>query len=377
MDYFSLTLPKQDLSQYEHTKRYFIKKHVLEALQMALEKPTHAAPILRKYFRRTRALGSKDRRRVSDIVYTIIRCSDIFIFLGYTDLDQWFSFYQNLVQGDTIPYDENRDSIDFFSICTGIPKNLCQSMYNRFPDSRSDFILWTHQQPPTYIRTCLDKINTKNLQQKLFEYNITTKIVPQVPTALQVQGNANLLAHPLYKKGYFEIQDLSSQRFCFHFDVKKKRIFDVCAGAGGKSLAFASQGATVFAHDIRSHALQELQKRAQRGNYQIQQKIPNKPDIIVIDAPCSGTGRIAREPTLRWKFKHWDPLSFVSVQKELIQEYQKRLVSKEQILVYATCSLLDEENEHDISDLQRIETNINWPHKNLGDGFYWATYQRK
>ena len=186
MDNFSLTLPKQDLAQYEQTKRYFIKKHVLEALQMALEKPTHAAPILQKYFRRTRALGSKDRRRVSDIVYTIIRCSDIFIFLGYTDPDQWFSLYQNLIQGDTIPYDENRDSIDFFSICTGIPKNLCQSIYNRFPDSRTDFILWTHQQPPTYIRVCLDKTNIKILQQKLLEHNITTQMIPQVPTALQI-----------------------------------------------------------------------------------------------------------------------------------------------------------------------------------------------
>ena len=73
-------------------------------------------------------LGSKDRRRVSDIVYMIIRCSDIFIFLGYTDPDQWFSLYQNLVQGDTIPYDENRDSIDFFSICTGIPR-ICVKVY--------------------------------------------------------------------------------------------------------------------------------------------------------------------------------------------------------------------------------------------------------
>ena len=59
MDYFSLVLPQKNTSFYEQTQRYFIQKHVIEALEKALEKPTHAAPILQKYFRQKRSLGSK------------------------------------------------------------------------------------------------------------------------------------------------------------------------------------------------------------------------------------------------------------------------------------------------------------------------------
>ena len=87
-------------------------------------------------------------------------------------------------------------------------------------------------------------------------------------------------------------------------------------------MAFASQGGFVYAQDIRLYALQELQKRAQRGNYKHFKSIHN-PDIIVVDAPCSGTGRLAREPTLRWKYKEWSPFCFVTTQKELLDTYQK------------------------------------------------------
>ena len=375
MDYYSLVLPQKNTALFEQTQRYFIKKHVIEALEKALEKPTHAALILQKYFRHTRALGSKDRRRVADIVYGIIRCSDIFSALDYQTPSQWFSLYQKCIEGFQCPYEENRNTIDAFSICVGIPKNVCSKIYDRFPTERTDFICWTHQLSSTYIRVCLDKIDRHQLQAELQQDNICTKIISSVPTTLEIQGPANLIAHPLYKKGYFEIQDVSSQRFCAHFDVNNKKIFDVCAGAGGKSLAFASQGAFVYAQDIRSHALQELQKRAQRNNYTIHQKNCPDPDIIVIDAPCSGTGRLSREPTLRWKYKEWSPLSFVATQQELIQTYQKRITKTHQRLVYATCSLLEEENNHEIAELQKTEQHWNWPHQNIGDGFFWATYQ--
>ena len=375
MDYFSLILPKNNPKLYQQSQRYFIKKHVIEALEQALMRRSHAAPILKKYFRQTRSLGSKDRRRVADMVYTIIRCSDVFSHLGMQTPIEWYSIYQDFLHGNSISIDEDRNTIDIFSLCTGIPQQLCSNLYEQFAENRSDFILWTHSLPPTYIRVCLDKINRVDLQQKLKNSGIISKPIPQVPMTLQIQGRANLIAHPLYKKGYFEIQDLSSQRFCSQIDVQGKHVFDVCAGSGGKSLAFASQGGTVFAHDIRTNALQELQKRAQRGGYKVRQRKPTSADIIVIDAPCSGTGRLAREPTLRWKYKDWDPLSFVATQKELIQHYKKMLTDENKILFYATCSLLQEENEHQIEDLHQNEKVWCWPHQNLGDGFFWSSYK--
>ena len=116
-----------------------------------------------------------------------------------------------------IPYEENRNTLDAFSLCTGIPQNLCLTIYDQFPTDRTNFICWTHQLPPTYIRVCLDKIDQFQLQQELQQHNISTKLIPSVDTTLEIQGRANLLAHPLYKKGYFKSKISLSQRFCALF----------------------------------------------------------------------------------------------------------------------------------------------------------------
>ena len=129
------------------------------------------------------------------------------------------------------------------------------------------------------------------------------------------------------------------------------------------------------AYDVRAPILRELARRAKRAGVEIEIAEPEPAPIVVVDAPCSGTGRLRREPALRWGL---EPLARVELQQELIED-ASTLVTEGGILAYATCSLVSAENAHTApseGSWTEVDRQTLWPHRDGCDGFGWVIWRR-
>ena len=225
-----------------------------------------------------------------------------------------------------------------------------------------------------HIRVNTLRTSRSDLARMLAKEGIETKPVDAVDTALTIVGRANLTNTTAFKSGLFEVQDTSSQMFAEALPIKRgMRVLDLCAGAGGKSLAMAARGAKVSATDIRAKALSELEKRARRSGADIAVEEPTPAPLVVVDAPCSGSGRLRRNPALRWGLVD---STHLAIQAELI-EVASTFVEDGGTLAYATCSLLSRENAHPTPDGWVVTSERTlWPHTDETDGFHWRFMQR-
>ena len=120
-DYLRLTLPKSPRPDIEQFQRPFVQKHVLEAYSAALEKPSHATPILSRWFRAHRSLGSKDRRRVSDAVYDLIRYRDFLNYAGLQTPNDLFEGWIAIQKGERFLSLKETNPIHDMSTALGVP----------------------------------------------------------------------------------------------------------------------------------------------------------------------------------------------------------------------------------------------------------------
>jgi len=143
---------------------------------------------------------------------------------------------------------------------------------------------------------------------------------------------------------------------------------------GGKALALAARGARVRAWDVRGDALGRLQRRVLRAGADVTVTRPAPAPVVLVDAPCSGVGRLRREPALRWGL---EPSARLALQRQLLAQGAE-LVEPGGLLVYATCSLLAEENAHAPpgGPWERVEERVLWPHREGTDGFSWRSWRR-
>ncbi|MDP8266567.1 MAG: RsmB/NOP family class I SAM-dependent RNA methyltransferase [Candidatus Aceula meridiana] len=211
------------------------------------------------------------------------------------------------------------------------------------------------RRPPVWIRTQNDAQET--VLEEFGELGIDFSRHEIVSNAVKIStGKFNARDIESYKKGLFEIQDLASQCLGLVCGASENQIWwDVCAGAGGKSLLIANQmkgQGNVVATDKRADILKELQKRAERANFKnIQIEDLDKVvlsqdnfDGVFVDAPCSCTGVWRRNPDLRWTAREDICEKSACTQKEILELACKKVRPKG-VLVYATCSLSVQENE--------------------------------
>ena len=172
---------------------------------------------------------------------------------------------------------------------------------------------------------------------------------------------AKLTQHALYQEGQIEVQDEGSQLLALLVDPKRgDMVADFCAGAGGKTLAMAAlmrgQG-RIYAFDTSTHRLEGLQPRAQRAGvsnlyplaiaHEADERLKaltGKMDHVLVDAPCTGLGTLRRSPDRKWRLSEDEAASYPELQARILAAAAK-LVKPGGRLVYATCSLLREENE--------------------------------
>ncbi|MEC9348013.1 MAG: RsmB/NOP family class I SAM-dependent RNA methyltransferase [Pseudomonadota bacterium] len=187
------------------------------------------------------------------------------------------------------------------------------------------------------------------------------------PATLRLEGRPRIDAHPVILDGLAEVQDAASQLVALLLDAQPgERVADTCAGAGGKTLALAmamqGQG-TIHALDVDGRRLQRLVERAARAETTIVRTAtidPSGPfpdilqgrmDRVLVDAPCSGTGTWRRQPELRWRLSPEEVAHFHDRQVDILDR-AAALLRPGGRLVYATCSLLPDENETVVTDLR-------------------------
>jgi 16S rRNA (cytosine967-C5)-methyltransferase len=207
------------------------------------------------------------------------------------------------------------------------------------------------------------------------------------PWSLRVEDRAGLFDAPALRAGLAEVQDESSQRAVELCNPKAgARWLDLCAGSGGKSLALAALGARVTAWDAVARRLAELPRRARKAGARIEvsRDLPEAEfDGVLVDAPCSGSGALSREPDARWRIDDAAVAGFHETQREVLEGAAK-LVRPGGALAFATCSVFREEGEEVVEpflrehpDFRLAASERRWPHRDPGAGFYLARLERR
>jgi len=251
--------------------------------------------------------------------------------------------------------------------------------------------------PKRYLRVNSLKCTVEELVKKLRNEKVQTQEVEGVPTALQVLSDSALFRTECFKKGWFEQQDAGSQLVAAALDAKPgMRVIDACAGAGGKTLAIAAQmqgKGRLLAMDVEQWKLDNLKQRARRANaHNVETRIiassktikrlKLSADRVLLDVPCSGLGVLKRNPDAKWRDTPERLPVLVELQKHILQSYS-RMVKVGGILVYATCSIMPEENRDQIDAFLAINPHFKFiQDENISvaesgfDGFYLAKLER-
>lgn len=199
------------------------------------------------------------------------------------------------------------------------------------------------------------------IARELRQAGLTLEPTPYSPWGLRVQGKPALQKLEAFRRGAIEVQDEGSQLLALLLDAHRgEMVADLCAGAGGKTLAIgAAMRSTgrLYAFDVSAHRLEALKPRLARSGLsnvhpiaiaherdERIKRLAGKLDRVLVDAPCSGLGTLRRSPDLKWRQSPQAVRELVDKQQAILKS-AARLLKPGGRLVYATCSLLDEENE--------------------------------
>lgn len=273
------------------------------------------------------------------------------------------------------------------------------------------------EQAPVDLRTNTLKTTREALIEKLNAEGFEAEPTKLSAIGIRLKKRGPIFASPLFKEGFFEMQDEGSQAVATIVDAKPgMKVIDFCAGAGGKTLALAADmqnKGRLLAWDTSAKRLAQLPVRLRRaGVFNCEWRALTSEsdafikrhkqtcDRVLVDAPCSGSGTWRRNPDLKWRFSLQDLYETRQVQKK-ISASAARLVKPGGRLIYATCSILTSENENQVEDLLKTHSNfrvvsakkiwnktsvasaaddVNYlsltPHQDGVDGFFAAVLER-
>ncbi len=217
-----------------------------------------------------------------------------------------------------------------------------------------------NEQAPLTLRVNTLKTTVEECRSRLRSEGVNTRPTALSPLGLVVPKRINIFGLSSFRDGLFEVQDEGSQLLPLLVDPKPTtKVLDACAGAGGKTLAFAAimrNRGEVFATDVNDRRLEELRRRIRRagvsnvrvrevsGVDELEEDFKDYFDVVFVDAPCSGLGTIRRNPGMKWTVSE-AMVKELSAKQTRLLETSAPLVKQGGRLVYATCTLLREENE--------------------------------
>lgn len=393
---------------------------VIKILDGVFNQDFYADKTIEKVLKLDKRWGSRDRAFIAETSYEIVRWKRLYLEIAdvkkpfqYKNLWRVFSVWA-VLKGINLPnWTEFQET----------PKRRIKGKFDelskirKFRESVPDWIdklaideigekKWEkeiselNKMAELVIRTNTLKTNSSELQKILLNEEISTETIGGYPDALRLKKRVNLFKKESFQKGLYEVQDASSQLVAPFLKIEPgMKICDICAGAGGKTLhlsALSKNKGQILAMDIYKHKLIQLKKRAKRNSaFNIETKLiennksikrlKGKIDRLLIDAPCSGLGVLKRNPDSKWKLQPDFLNKIKDTQSKILKQYSK-LIKENGKIVYATCSILPSENEHQINSFLKSEEGQDFkleeekkisPLASGFDGFYMARLSLK
>lgn len=404
------------------------------ALADVLNKPGPADAKLGAFFRNNRELGNKERAFVAESVYGVLRRKALLEHLADGEdprklLLALFLRVQGLSMRDldaSLNKQQKEWAQEIKARSTAglglaqqadMPEWLWQKLAAQYGEDQALTIARSmHQSASLDLRVNTIKATREDVMKRFESESTEVAATPYAPTGLRMTQKMNISRHPFFTDGKFEVQDEGSQLLAHLVAPRRgEMIADFCAGAGGKTLAMGAlmrNSGRLYAFDVSEKRLANLGQRLKRSglsNLHSQliaseqdpklKRLQGKFDRVLVDAPCSGLGTLRRNPDLKWRQTGQDIAELTAKQTSILDR-AARLVKTGGRLIYATCSLLADENEHiaeaflaahaDFSLMPAngilaqqqiaLDTGVYlklFPHLHQTDGFFAAVFERK
>lgn len=280
--------------------------------------------------------------------------------------------FERLVQ-DRLPPLRRRAPIEALAVELSLPSWLAQRLVDSFGEAQTkDLVAAMDHRAPVTLRVDPRRMSRQDaLQQIRTNHEPEAKATLLSPWGITLPRAVDLPSWPLFKDGTVDLQDEGSQLIALATGLRPgESVLDACAGAGGKSLALwaMSDGqAKLTALDPDKRKLTELRRRAARVGAEVMaepmeletlpEHLRERFDVVLVDAPCTGTGTLRRAPDLVWRLTEADLERDVARQKRLLTS-ALAAVKPGGRLVYATCSILREEDEAQAQYLLQHEARV-------------------
>jgi 16S rRNA (cytosine967-C5)-methyltransferase len=349
------------------------------ALDSVLQLNHPADSVMRQHFREHRQLGVADRAFIADIVFSVLRHKRLLealcgratprrltlaalIRLQGVNLSQ----LDGLLSKDEREWAEGVKAVAMDTLPPAVRYSLPDWLHARLTAllPQAEFVALARGMlvaAPLDLRVNTLKASRAEVLDQFRAEGVIAEATPLSPLGLRLEEKTSLQKHPLFISGAIEVQDEGSQLLGFLLAPKRREmVVDFCAGAGGKTLLLGalmnSQG-RLYAFDTSEKRLNNLKPRLARSglsNVHPQliasetdakiKRLAGRIDRVLVDAPCSGLGTLRRNPDLKWRQDESDIAELTAKQGRILAS-AARLVKPGGRLVYATCSILPEENQ--------------------------------
>ncbi len=402
-------------------------------LVLGFEHPADA--VLSRYFREHREIGHRDRGFIAETVYAIVRRLPWVRRLAGTEAQPRALLLAWLARGEAWPLRRFEglasasemawlatvkaieDVPDSLAARTDLPGWLVERLQGAY--SGEEIVALANglnRAAPLDLRVNVMKASREDVVEALRAESFAAAPCALSPQGIRLEGKPALQRHPLFLDGVVEVQDEGSQLLGFLVQPRRgELVVDFCAGAGGKTLhlgALMRSTGRLYAFDVSDRRLAKLKPRVARAGLSNVhpmlvaherdpriKRLSGKADRVLVDAPCSGLGTLRRNPDLKWRQTPESVAEMVGKQLSIL-ESAARLVRPGGRLVYATCSLLADENDGvadaflaahpefvqtDAGEILRgqgidLDTGERlrlMPHVHDTDGFFAAVFERK
>jgi len=411
----------------------------LVRLTLKFDHPADA--IVSRFFRDHRGLGPRERATLAETVYTVLRQKLLFeklalsgsgpkerrlAILGFHGSRD---FLKSVLSEQEKQWLDQCDKVRPEELLElhrhNLPEWLVQPLKEQLGEGFWPLVESLNQGAGLDLRVNTPLAKREAIQKELAQAGIKSVPTPYSPWGLRVDGKPALNKLDAFTRGAIEVQDEGSQLLALLLEAKRgEMVVDFCAGAGGKTLAIgAAMRSTgrLYAFDTSAHRLEALKPRLARSGLsnvhpaaiaherdERIKRLAGKIDRVLVDAPCSGLGTLRRNPDLKWR-QTLQAVEEMTVKQAAILASAARLLKPGGRLVYATCSILREENEAiaeafsaahpdfqplDAGELLaqlKVEPAASlcsgganglrylrlWPHLHQTDGFFAAIWQKR
>ena len=412
-----------------------------EIVRLSLQLDHPADATVSRYFREHRSLGPRERATLAETVYTVLRNKLLFEHMarsGSGPRERRLAILGFHGPRDFLKSALNDQEKNWLDQCDAVrPDDLMEHHRHNLPDwlvgplkeQLGDgfwpMVTSLNQAAPLDLRVNAFTDKRADVQKELSLAGIRSTPTPYSPWGLRIEGKPALTRLDAFARGAIEVQDEGSQLLALLLEAGRgEMVVDFCAGAGGKTLAIgAAMRSTgrLYAFDTSAHRLDALKPRLARSKLsnvhpaaiaherdERVKRLAGKIDRVLVDAPCSGLGTLRRNPDLKWR-QSPKAIEEMTVKQAAILQSASRLLKPGGRLVYATCSVLPQEDEaiaqafsaanpefvplqaRDILAHPKVEHAADlctgpltggeylrlWPHRHGTDGFFAAAWQRK